>query len=129
MEYADRTNRYVLIPHCKANLTPYLVSSAHETATHAARLRVELSQSRSEQKDYLKNVELARVLAKRAERKRASQGADEAARVDKTADAKRPPSKKRDNPVKNPENGEKKRRRIEGSSNTGAIDDVLSQVF
>ena len=30
-----------------------------------AHLRVELSQSRSEQRDYLKNVELARVLEKR----------------------------------------------------------------
>jgi ESF2/ABP1 family protein len=31
---------------------------------------VELSQSRSEQQEYLKNVELARVLNKRAEKKR-----------------------------------------------------------
>ena len=37
---------------------------------HAAQLRVEISQSRKEQKEYLKNVELARVLDKRAERKR-----------------------------------------------------------
>ena len=37
---------------------------------HAARLRVELSQSKREQHEYLKNVELARVLDKRAERKR-----------------------------------------------------------
>ncbi|KDQ65022.1 hypothetical protein JAAARDRAFT_188285 [Jaapia argillacea MUCL 33604] len=43
---------------------------AHEAALHTARLRVELSQSKSEQRDYLKNVELARVLDKRAERKR-----------------------------------------------------------
>ncbi|KAK0206132.1 hypothetical protein DFS33DRAFT_1312522 [Desarmillaria ectypa] len=43
---------------------------AHEAALHTARLRVELSQSRSEQQDYLKNVELARVLNKRAEKKR-----------------------------------------------------------
>ncbi|GJE84469.1 pre-rRNA-processing protein [Phanerochaete sordida] len=41
---------------------------AHEAAIHAARLRVELSQSRREQQEYLKNVELARVLDKRAER-------------------------------------------------------------
>ncbi|TFK56255.1 hypothetical protein OE88DRAFT_1693261, partial [Heliocybe sulcata] len=45
---------------------------AHEAAIHTARLRVELSQSRSEQREYLKNVELARVLDKRAERKRAA---------------------------------------------------------
>jgi len=37
---------------------------------HTAKLRVELSQSRQEQKDYLKNVELARVLEKRVERKK-----------------------------------------------------------
>ncbi|KAG6889023.1 hypothetical protein C0992_006719 [Termitomyces sp. T32_za158] len=43
---------------------------AHEAAIHAAKLRVELSQSRQEQQDYLKNVELARVLEKRAEKKR-----------------------------------------------------------
>ena len=35
-----------------------------------ARLRVELEQSRKEQKDYLRNVELARILDKRTERKR-----------------------------------------------------------
>ncbi|KAF5357694.1 hypothetical protein D9758_007484 [Tetrapyrgos nigripes] len=44
--------------------------TAHEAAIHTAKLRVELSQSRQEQRDYLKNVELARVLEKRAERKR-----------------------------------------------------------
>ncbi|KAJ7047811.1 hypothetical protein C8F04DRAFT_1205616 [Mycena alexandri] len=43
---------------------------AHEAAIHTAKLRVELSQSRTEQRDYLKNVELARVLDKRAEKKR-----------------------------------------------------------
>ena len=44
--------------------------SAHEAAIHAAKLRVELSQSKREQQEYLKNVELARVLDKRAEKKR-----------------------------------------------------------
>ncbi|KAF7330829.1 Pre-rRNA-processing protein ESF2 [Mycena venus] len=43
---------------------------AHEAAVHTAKLRVELAQSRAEQRDYLKNVELARVLDKRAEKKR-----------------------------------------------------------
>jgi ESF2/ABP1 family protein len=38
---------------------------------HTARLRLELSQSRSEQREYLKNVELARVLDTREERSRA----------------------------------------------------------
>ena len=39
---------------------------------HAARLRLELSQSRSEQREYLKNVELARVLDKREVRSQAA---------------------------------------------------------
>ncbi|KIY52621.1 hypothetical protein FISHEDRAFT_28970, partial [Fistulina hepatica ATCC 64428] len=41
---------------------------AQEAAAHAARLRAELAQSRSEQHSYLKNVELARVLEKRRAR-------------------------------------------------------------
>ncbi|PFH50583.1 hypothetical protein AMATHDRAFT_144750 [Amanita thiersii Skay4041] len=43
---------------------------AHEAAIHTAKLRVELSQSRSEQQEYLRNVEIARQLEKRAEKKR-----------------------------------------------------------
>ncbi|KAL9712448.1 RNA-binding ATPase activator esf2 [Leucoagaricus gongylophorus] len=41
---------------------------AHEAQIHRAKLRVELSQSRTEQQEYLHNVELARVLEKRAEK-------------------------------------------------------------
>lgn len=44
--------------------------AAQEAALHAAKLRVELSQSRSEQQEYLRNVETARQLEKRAEKKR-----------------------------------------------------------
>ena len=47
-----------------------IVNLAHETAVHAAKLRVELSQSKNEQQQYLKNVELARVLDKRAAKKK-----------------------------------------------------------
>ncbi|OSC98676.1 hypothetical protein PYCCODRAFT_1374689 [Trametes coccinea BRFM310] len=47
---------------------------AHEAAVRQAQLRVELSQSRKEQREYLKNVELARVLDKRAQRKRKADG-------------------------------------------------------
>ncbi|KAK1235140.1 RNA-binding ATPase activator esf2 [Marasmius sp. AFHP31] len=43
---------------------------AHEAALHTAKLRVELSQSKTEQRDYLRNVELARVLDKRTEKKK-----------------------------------------------------------
>ena len=45
------------------------ISTAHESAVHQAKLRAELSQSRKEQREYLKNVELARVLEKRREKK------------------------------------------------------------
>lgn len=44
--------------------------SAHEAQIHQAKLRVELSQSRAEQQEYLRNVELAKVLEKRVEKKR-----------------------------------------------------------
>jgi ESF2/ABP1 family protein len=44
--------------------------AAHEAAVHRAKLRVELSQSKAEQQQYLKNVELAHVLDKRAAKKR-----------------------------------------------------------
>jgi len=43
---------------------------AHEAAVHAAKLRVELTQSKSEQREYLKNVELARILDKRNEKRK-----------------------------------------------------------
>ncbi|TRM68548.1 hypothetical protein BD626DRAFT_394962 [Schizophyllum amplum] len=43
---------------------------AHEAAIHTAKMRTELQQSRTEQREYLKNVELARVLDKRAQRKK-----------------------------------------------------------
>ncbi|KAF8631999.1 hypothetical protein AX17_004944 [Amanita inopinata Kibby_2008] len=43
---------------------------AQEAAIHAAKLRVELSQSRSEQQEYLRNVEIARQLEKRVKKKR-----------------------------------------------------------
>ena len=43
---------------------------AHEAAVHRERLRIELSQSRHEQNEYLRRVELKKVLDKRAERKR-----------------------------------------------------------
>jgi ESF2/ABP1 family protein len=47
--------------------------AAHEAAQRSAQLRVELAQSRTDQRDYLKNVELARVLTKRAKRKEESE--------------------------------------------------------
>jgi ESF2/ABP1 family protein len=43
---------------------------AHEAAIHTAKMRHEITQSRAEQKEYLKNVELSRVLEKRIARKK-----------------------------------------------------------
>ena len=51
-------------------LKPNVYFTAYEAAVHAAKLRVELSQSKAEQQEYLKNVELARVLDKRVAKKR-----------------------------------------------------------
>lgn len=45
---------------------------AYERQAHTARLRNEVSQSRAEQSEYLKNVELARVLDKRKAKKEAT---------------------------------------------------------
>jgi len=63
---------------------------AHEAAMHTARLRVELSQSKSEQRDYLKNVELGRVLDKRAKRKRETTGEDMVMKERPKKEKKRP---------------------------------------
>ncbi|KAI0722205.1 hypothetical protein C8T65DRAFT_564907 [Cerioporus squamosus] len=107
---------------------------AHEAAVHAAQLRVELSQSRKEQRDYLKNVELARVLGKRAERKRKSVGdgdpqsaGDTAQRPQKVqrkvevdeARAQAPPKEKR-----------KKPKPMDPNPDAGAqLDSVLGSIF
>lgn len=43
---------------------------AHEAARQSAKMRVELAQSRQEQQEYLRNVDLAKVLDKRSAKKR-----------------------------------------------------------
>jgi ESF2/ABP1 family protein len=48
---------------------------AYERQAHTSRLRAEITRSRAEQSDYLKNVELARVLDKRKAKKEAAGGA------------------------------------------------------
>ncbi len=99
-----------------------LIITAHEAAVHAARLRVELSQSRREQQEYLKNVELARVLDKRAERKRKNRQEGE--------------TEERSVPVVERTVGRvqlKKKRRKEDSqpdhSDTAQLENVLSRIF
>ncbi|GHJ87344.1 hypothetical protein NliqN6_3746 [Naganishia liquefaciens] len=51
---------------------------AYERQAHSARLRQELSKSRAEQSEYLKNVELARVLEKRKAKRQAQAGEPDA---------------------------------------------------
>lgn len=59
-------------PRCTVYRYPgYYSTIAHEAAARTARLRVEISQSRAEQNAYLKNVELARVVDKRNEKRKA----------------------------------------------------------
>lgn len=104
-------------------------SLAHEAAVHTARLRVEISQSRSEQQEYLKNVELARVLDKRAERKR---------QAGKDPVLKRPESKKR-SAEEDVGQGDKERRsksrrketepRTEGNHPDKQLQGVLGSIF
>ncbi|EJD54072.1 hypothetical protein AURDEDRAFT_80834 [Auricularia subglabra TFB-10046 SS5] len=96
---------------------------AHEAAVHRERLRIELSQSKTEQRDYLHNVELARVLKKREE-KRKAKGAGEEAATAPPALGKR----------KEPETKEKpkrpKRPKTDSASSNGAgLDSVLSSIF
>lgn len=56
--------------YCHDTCGNIIATLAHEAAIHTAKLRVELAQSKTEQRDYLKNVELARVLDKRNERRK-----------------------------------------------------------
>ncbi|EPQ59704.1 hypothetical protein GLOTRDRAFT_71359 [Gloeophyllum trabeum ATCC 11539] len=96
---------------------------AHEAAIHTARLRVELSQSRSEQHEYLKNVELARVLDKRAERKR---------QAGKDADnAPKPDPKRKSDESKDEERKSKKRKVVptDSQANEKQLESVLDSIF
>ncbi|KAL1721343.1 hypothetical protein EV715DRAFT_288481 [Schizophyllum commune] len=89
---------------------------AHEAAVHTAKLRAELQQSRSEQREYLKNVELARVLDKRAQRKK-----------EKGEDFELKPNNRK-RPADDAEKKVKKPRREEPARSQD-IGDVLSNVF
>lgn len=129
MEYADRASRYVLGIYWQYTIRLLNVFTiAHEAAAHTARLRVELSQSKTEQRDYLKQVELARVLVKREERKRKRE--EETGVV---APAKAPRAQP-ERAARTDEDGgkrEKKRQRGAGPthSNDHDLADVIGQIF
>ncbi|RPD66716.1 hypothetical protein L227DRAFT_492078 [Lentinus tigrinus ALCF2SS1-6] len=106
---------------------------AHEAAVHTAQLRVELSQSRKEQREYLKNVELARVLDKRAERKRKTSGDGDTKDAD---DAPRPQKVLRkvkdDAPTTAPSSKEKLKKAKPADPRPGAeaqLNSVLGSIF
>jgi ESF2/ABP1 family protein len=105
-------------------------SAAHESATRTARLRVELSQSHSEQKEYLKNVELAHVLAKREEKKRARASVEREDR-DASLGASDPKTERIVATVKSEIRGKKRRKRERwaDAEDAGVIDNVLLEVF
>ncbi|KZS98099.1 hypothetical protein SISNIDRAFT_405001 [Sistotremastrum niveocremeum HHB9708] len=93
---------------------------AHESAMHTAKLRVELNQSRAEQHDYLRQVELARVLEKREKKKKEKEGDD--ATITKSVS---PPAKRKERP----DNGTTpKRRKLDAEDGSG-LDRVLESVF
>ncbi|KAH8105482.1 hypothetical protein BXZ70DRAFT_886933 [Cristinia sonorae] len=106
---------------------------AHEAAVHAAKLRVELSQSRREQQEYLKNVELARVLDKRAERKRkAGDGEIDTPAVVPSKPLKKPKvSEEAEGKAARPPRKEKERRPRPGPTEAATQDmsHVLGSIF
>ncbi|KAF9004720.1 hypothetical protein BDQ17DRAFT_1240763 [Cyathus striatus] len=91
---------------------------AHEAAIHSAKLRVELSQSRQEQQEYLKNVELARVLDKRVARKKEKGEEMELKPTER--------SRKRGNEE---ERGEGRKRKKGGEAEQFPLNSVLGSVF
>jgi ESF2/ABP1 family protein len=98
--------------------------TAHEAAVHTARLRMELSQSKAEQNEYLKNVELARVLAKRAARKHGNKEANEIEDTPRTTEGRKRPASG---------NPERDRKRVkEWTDHEGdrvQLDNILSKIF
>jgi ESF2/ABP1 family protein len=87
---------------------------------HAARLRLELSQSRSEQREYLKNVDLARVLDKREQRSQAAGKEFKRKEVNKRS--------RREGGTKDGIDGESKRPRMDETSSL-QLASVLGSVF
>lgn len=97
---------------------------------HTAQLRVELSQSLREQREYLKNVELARVLDKRAERKR-KVGSD----LDTAPahSAPRPAPQQEEGKPEQPQSKPRKRQRVlvedVDTTRNKQLDSVLNNIF
>lgn len=107
-----------------------MIVAAHEAAVHAAQLRVELSQSRKEQRDYLKNVELARVLDKRSKRKAATRGDD--GKEGDSADTRPQKVLKKDSGPTAPPKEKRKKPKLVGVAKPNAeaqLESVLGSIF
>ena len=105
-----------------------IVIAAHEAAVREAKLRLELGQSRAEQRDYLANVELARVLDKRAERAQAAGKDPSTVRKPKTQrDSKCGPSLNDDDAQGR--SAKRQKRTREDGGGTQKLDSVLSSIF
>ncbi|KAI6015656.1 hypothetical protein EDC04DRAFT_2752317 [Pisolithus marmoratus] len=85
---------------------------AHEAAARAAKLRVEITQSRSEQNEYLRNVELARIVDKRNEKRKEKEKREKRPPVDDDTREKR-----------------KKRPRVDDDARNAQLQDVLGSIF
>lgn len=101
--------------------------TAHEGAVREAKLRLELGQSRTEQREYLANVELARVLDKRAERAQAAGKDPASVRTSKT----HPNVKRKYATDDSPHPKEEKRRKKSHEAGEGKekLENVLSSIF
>ncbi|CDO74627.1 hypothetical protein BN946_scf184325.g14 [Trametes cinnabarina] len=106
---------------------------AHEAAVRQAQLRVELSQSRKEQREYLKNVELARVLDKRTQRKRKTDDdGEKGSREDQEAETRPQKQLKQDDvPAKSSTKEKRKKPKLAESRLEAAaqLDSVLGSIF
>ena len=104
-------------------LTVQELIKAYERQAHQARLRNEITQSRAEQGEYLRNVELARVLDKRKARKDAEGTVDSGAGLEKKGEKKvekeKQPSRYRQREVADRSKGMEKK----------GMDSVLGSVF
>ena len=103
---------------------------AYEKQAHQARLRNEISRSKTEQGEYLRNVELARVLAKRKQKKLdANGGAEPAAAA--AAEAPAGGGKAGKTGSEDKKSGYRQREAVDrGKASKGAgMDSVLSSIF
>ncbi|KIM25613.1 hypothetical protein M408DRAFT_26156 [Serendipita vermifera MAFF 305830] len=132
MRYLPRFKWYMLTE--QIGKWPFSSPFPHEHATHAARLRMELAQSKREQRHYLKQVEIGKSLEKR-KRKREKDGdtsvqdpkpfADSAVK----SDSKRRKVEAKANDRKGHDRGSKGGVAVNDKRREGDLDKVLGSIF